>query len=160
MLDEAKADMDAEDLQKALDYIRARNLYGYLQRDVQEAERLLHQLQKTDHMKHSELNMDRSTISEMRSYRHPPDAVRKVMTASLLILGEDEHTSKVLLALGGPHYTAMHDKFCKRNWVFRTYQVQQTSRHTCEQVHLGFISIQAYYQAFVVFSYHGPQCPL
>jgi hypothetical protein len=95
VLNDAKEDMDADALKKALYYVRAHNLYGHLQRDVQETERLLHQLQKADQLKYSILNMDRTTISEMKSYQRPPDVVKKVMTASLLVLGEDEHTTRV-----------------------------------------------------------------
>ncbi|ELU13290.1 hypothetical protein CAPTEDRAFT_217920 [Capitella teleta] len=94
MLIDAKDDMDADALQRALDYVKTHSLHGQLQREVQEAERLLNQLQKADQLKYSILNMDRTTISEMKSYQRPPDMVRKVMTASLLILGEDEHTTR------------------------------------------------------------------
>lgn len=100
VLIDAKDDMDADALQRALDYVKTHSLHGQLQREVQEAERLLNQLQKADQLKYSILNMDRTTISEMKSYQRPPDMVRKVMTASLLILGEDEHTTRVCGARG------------------------------------------------------------
>lgn len=43
------------------------------------------------------LNMDKRTMSEIRSYKNPPDVVHKVMAAALLMLGNDEKQTEVTI---------------------------------------------------------------
>ena len=46
-------------------------------------------------LKHDILDMDRKTMSEMRSYNRPPMILHRVLQAALLLLGEDEETTSV-----------------------------------------------------------------
>ncbi|KAI0210891.1 hypothetical protein LSAT2_004330 [Lamellibrachia satsuma] len=46
-------------------------------------------------LKHDILDMDRKTMSEMRSYNHPPMILHRVLQAALLLLGEDEETTSI-----------------------------------------------------------------
>ena len=41
-------------------------------------------------------DMDKNTMSEIKSYSQPPEIVRKVMVATFLLLGEDEDTTSVI----------------------------------------------------------------
>jgi hypothetical protein len=45
------------------------------------------------------LKMNQATMAEIRSYPQPPDEVHQVMVAVLLLLGEHELITKVILLL-------------------------------------------------------------
>ena len=53
---------------------------------------LLHRLEKLNRVV---LDLDQSTMAEIRGYPTPPDEVHRVMIAALLLLGEDESKTKV-----------------------------------------------------------------
>ncbi|OWF47915.1 uncharacterized protein LOC110453762 isoform X2 [Mizuhopecten yessoensis] len=62
------------------------NFQHYLDR----ARELRQHLTELDTYRHDILEMDQSTISEIRSYHHPPDGVHETMTSTYLILGYKE----------------------------------------------------------------------
>lgn len=55
---------------------------------IKAAEDLLEELKIFNRLGHEILTMKQSTVSEMRSYSHPPVVVHHVMLATFLLLGE------------------------------------------------------------------------
>ena len=66
-----------------------------MQHEVIAANNVVIRLRRLAELKHDILNMDRRTMSEMRSYNNPPKILHKVLKASFLLLGEDEGTTSV-----------------------------------------------------------------
>ncbi|KAK2178828.1 hypothetical protein NP493_527g02003 [Ridgeia piscesae] len=64
-----------------------------MQHEVIAANNVVERLRHLAELKYDILNMDRRTMSEMRSYNNPPEILQKVLQASFLLLGEDERTT-------------------------------------------------------------------
>lgn len=60
------------------------------------AEAMRSRLRRLKRLRHAVLEMDQKTISEMRSYPKPPQAVHGVMAATFLLLGNKESELKVV----------------------------------------------------------------
>ncbi|KAI0210892.1 hypothetical protein LSAT2_004331, partial [Lamellibrachia satsuma] len=65
-----------------------------MQHEVIAAKNVAEQLHRLAELKYAILNMDRRTMSEMRSYNSPPIILHNVLQAALLLLGDDEQTTK------------------------------------------------------------------
>lgn len=59
------------------------------------AQRIIRQLQRIEQLRHDILNLDQTTIAELKSYSSPPKPVHVVMSATFVLLGEQETALKV-----------------------------------------------------------------
>ncbi|GFN95237.1 kyphoscoliosis peptidase [Plakobranchus ocellatus] len=84
---EASQKRDMAELEKAIAHARSVNSNHELDLQIALATRLRDHLQKIDKLRHSVLNMEPKTISEIKSYAKPPDGVHQCMIATFLLLG-------------------------------------------------------------------------
>ncbi|XP_033750524.1 uncharacterized protein LOC117334818 isoform X2 [Pecten maximus] len=77
-------------LDKAIQNVEESPYQSNLQHYLDRARELRHHLTELDTYRHDILEMDQATISEIRSYHHPPDGVRETMMSTYLILGYEE----------------------------------------------------------------------
>ncbi|XP_019621801.1 PREDICTED: LOW QUALITY PROTEIN: uncharacterized protein LOC109468031 [Branchiostoma belcheri] len=57
---------------------------------LEQAELVIASLARLESLRHQILEMNQTTVSEIRSYAHPPPAVERVMSATFLLLGNQE----------------------------------------------------------------------
>jgi len=62
---------------------------------INKANDLLLLFEQVERMKSIVMQLKQPTISEVRSYSHPPAAIRNVMEATFILLGEDKTAMKV-----------------------------------------------------------------
>ncbi|RUS77650.1 hypothetical protein EGW08_014593 [Elysia chlorotica] len=84
---EASQKRDMGELEKALARAKEVNVNHELDLQIALATRLKEHLAKIDKLRHSVLNMESKTISEIKSYSKPPDGVHQCMIATFLLLG-------------------------------------------------------------------------
>ncbi|XP_052277528.1 lim and transglutaminase domain protein ltd-1-like isoform X2 [Dreissena polymorpha] len=89
-LEEAIARKDLDLLEKALQSASGTSLRRQLGDLAVRAEAMRSRLRRFKRLRHEVLAMNQKTISEIRSYPKPPDAVHAVMAASFLLLGNQE----------------------------------------------------------------------
>ncbi|KAK3097041.1 hypothetical protein FSP39_005809 [Pinctada imbricata] len=77
-------------LDTAINNVECSDYRSELSQQLETAKRLREHLTELDCYRHDILEMDQSTISEIRSYHHPPDGVHEVMMGTYLLLGYDE----------------------------------------------------------------------
>ena len=84
------------------DYAFANKLKGHnLAKDkelsdlINKANDLLLLFEQVERMKSIVMSLKQPTISEVRSYSHPPPAIRNVMEATFILLGEGKTAMKV-----------------------------------------------------------------
>ncbi|KAI8511300.1 hypothetical protein Bbelb_104000 [Branchiostoma belcheri] len=82
------------DIEKAMGLVREQGLADRLRVDMAEAERVAESLRLLESLRHEVLQLNQSTISEIRSYSNPPKPVHKVMLATYLLLGESASSMK------------------------------------------------------------------
>ncbi|XP_019625262.1 PREDICTED: aspartic and glutamic acid-rich protein-like [Branchiostoma belcheri] len=82
------------DIEKAMGLVREQGLADRLRVDMAEAERVAESLRLLESLRHEVLQLNQSTISEIRSYSNPPKPVHKVMLATYLLLGESASNLK------------------------------------------------------------------
>ena len=92
---EASQKRDMAELEKALQRAREVNVNRELDLQIALASRLRDHLVKIDKLRHSVLNMESKTISEIKSYAKPPDGVHQCMIATFLLLGHQLKELKV-----------------------------------------------------------------
>ena len=63
---------------------------------INKANDLLLLFEQVERMKSVVMQLKQPTISEVRSYSHPPPAIRNVMEATFILLGEDKTAMKVI----------------------------------------------------------------
>lgn len=83
-----------QDLDKAIARAKA-NYDSLLDLQIVMAGRLRDQLHRIEKLRHSVLNMDNRTISEIRTYGNPPDGVHQSLQAAFLLLGNSKKDVKV-----------------------------------------------------------------
>lgn len=66
-----------------------------LKTTIAKAKDLLDMLNELERMKAAIMSLKQPTISEIRSYSQPPPAIKAVMEATLLLLGDDKKKIKV-----------------------------------------------------------------
>ena len=88
------------------DYAMENKLKGYnLAKDkeltelINKANDLLLLFEQVERMKSVVMQLKQPTISEVRSYSHPPPAIRNVMEATFILLGENKSAMKVRYCL-------------------------------------------------------------
>ena len=94
-LQEAMSRRHLADLESAADFIRKKKLDAEYAAALVEADLLIKRLRKLEHLRREILELNQSTISEIRSYRDPPPSVHQVMIAVYLLLGHNEDYLKV-----------------------------------------------------------------
>nr|XP_022333450.1 proteoglycan 4-like isoform X4 [Crassostrea virginica] len=79
-----------EVLNRAISRVEASEYRSELSHSLENAKRLREHLTVLDQYRHDILMMDQSTISEIRSYHHPPEGVHEVMMGTYMLLGYEE----------------------------------------------------------------------
>lgn len=86
-----------EVLNRAISRVEASEYRSELSHSLENAKRLREHLTLLDQYRHDILMMDQSTISEIRSYHHPPEGVHEVMMGTYMLLGYEEEKLSVCL---------------------------------------------------------------
>lgn len=94
-LNTASHSRSLQDLDKAIARAKAANYDSLLDLQIVMAGRLRDQLHRIEKLRHSVLNMDNRTISEIRTYGNPPDGVHQSLQAAFLLLGHSKKDVKV-----------------------------------------------------------------
>lgn len=94
-LNTASHSRSLQDLDKAIARAKAANYDSLLDLQIVMAGRLRDQLHRIEKLRHSVLNMDNRTISEIRTYGNPPDGVHQSLQAAFLLLGNSKKDVKV-----------------------------------------------------------------
>lgn len=89
---------DIEALNRIIETIEKRKLESRLEPELAKAREATCTESHLTKVKRAVLNMEAKTMTEIRSYNRPPQAVYDVMRAALLLLGERE--DKVEVSLG------------------------------------------------------------
>ena len=92
---EAIARKDLDLLERTMNSLSGTSMKRQLGNLASDAEAMRSRLRRLKRLKHAVLEMDQKTISEMRSYPKPPQAVHGVMAATFLLLGNKEQDLKV-----------------------------------------------------------------
>lgn len=79
-----------EVLDRAISRVESSEYRSELSHSLETAKRLREHLTELDQYRHDILTMDQLTISEIRSYHHPPDGVHEVMMGTYMLLGYEE----------------------------------------------------------------------
>ena len=77
-----------ETLEKAIEQGKESRFVEKLATPIKDAEDVRDHLLKLNRFAHNILEMKQSTISELRSYKKPPEVVGDVMMATFILLGE------------------------------------------------------------------------
>lgn len=79
-----------EVLDRAISRVESSDYRSELSHSLESAKRLREHLTELDQYRHDILTMDQLTISEIRSYHHPPDGVHEIMMGTYMLLGYEE----------------------------------------------------------------------
>lgn len=79
-----------EVLDRAISRVESSEYRSELSHSLETAKRLREHLTELDQYRHDILTMDQLTISEIRSYHHPPDGVHEIMMGTYMLLGYEE----------------------------------------------------------------------
>ena len=77
-----------ETLERAIEQGHESRFSEKLATTIKDAEEVRDHLRKLNRFAHDILEMKQSTISELRSYKKPPEVVEDVMVATFVLLGE------------------------------------------------------------------------
>jgi len=95
-LEEAIARKDLDGIEKALHSVSSSSSFRrHLGELATKAEAMRSRLRRFKRIQHEVLSLDQKTISEIRSYPHPPAPVHPVMAATFMLLGNKEQDLKV-----------------------------------------------------------------
>ncbi|XP_052700227.1 protein piccolo-like isoform X1 [Crassostrea angulata] len=83
-----------EVLDRAISRVESSDYRSELSHSLESAKRLREHLTELDQYRHDILTMDQLTISEIRSYHHPPDGVHEIMMGTYMLLGYEEEKLK------------------------------------------------------------------
>ena len=78
------------DVEAAVNKIKKMELEKEYALELIEADKLMNKLRRLERLRREILELNQSTISEIRSYQKPPEAVHQVMIAVYLLLGYEE----------------------------------------------------------------------
>ena len=84
------------DVEAAVNSIKKKKLEKTYAMELFEADKLINKLRRLERLRQEILELNQSTISEIRSYQKPPEAVHQVMISVYLLLGYKEKELKVL----------------------------------------------------------------
>ena len=83
-------------LDKAIANVQSSQYRSELMHYLENAKKLKEHLGELNRFSHDILQMDQETISEIRSYHHPPKGVKEVMLSTYLVLGYEESKLRVI----------------------------------------------------------------
>ncbi|KAK2168167.1 hypothetical protein NP493_1243g00005 [Ridgeia piscesae] len=83
-----------DQLRAAIKTVENKRYITRLQREYDQAKKLVLSLVRIEKLRHAVMELDRKTMAEIRSYSRPPKLVHYVMRASLLLLGDHEGKTK------------------------------------------------------------------
>jgi len=86
-------DLDA--LLEAIDNVEQLDLQPVLGDDYMEAIKMYESRERVERQKNAVLAMTPAMMTELRSYNNPPETLRLVLSATLLILGVHERKTEV-----------------------------------------------------------------
>ncbi|XP_066272930.1 M protein, serotype 2.1-like isoform X1 [Branchiostoma lanceolatum] len=98
-LDKAISNRQLSKIGTVLAEIKKRGLQDVMSNEVARANKMLILIKQMDKLRQEVLNIKQSTIAEIRSYKNASEPVHKVMTATFLLLGENEKDIKEWSAL-------------------------------------------------------------
>lgn len=87
-----------EVLDRAISRVESSEYRSELSHSLETAKRLREHLTELDQYRHDILTMDQLTISEIRSYHHPPDGVHEIMMGTYMLLGYEEEKLRVFFS--------------------------------------------------------------
>ena len=85
------------DVEAAVNNIKKKKLEKDYALELIDADKLMNKLRRLERLRKEILELNQSTISEIRSYQKPPEAVHQVMIAVYLLLGYKEKELKVCI---------------------------------------------------------------
>ena len=94
-LKDAMSRRHLNDVEDAVNNIKRKKIEKEYAVELIEADKLLNKLRRLERLRREILELNQSTISEIRSYQRPPPAVHDVMIAVYLLLGYKEKELKV-----------------------------------------------------------------
>ena len=83
-------------LDKAIANVQSSQYRSELMHYLENAKKLKEHLGELNRFSHDILQMEQETISEIRSYHHPPKGVKEVMLSTYLVLGYEESKLRVI----------------------------------------------------------------
>lgn len=92
---DASQKRDLPSLDRAIKRAKEMNSDHLLDLQIAMASRLQEHLQKIEKLRHAVLNMQQTTVSELRNYSNPPDGVHQTLMATFLLLGHSMKNLKV-----------------------------------------------------------------
>ncbi|XP_046357962.2 uncharacterized protein LOC124136163 isoform X2 [Haliotis rufescens] len=92
---DASQKRDLPSLDRAIKRAKEMNSDHMLDLQIAMASRLQEHLQKIEKLRHAVLNMQQTTVSELRNYSNPPDGVHQTLMATFLLLGHSMKNLKV-----------------------------------------------------------------
>lgn len=96
-----------EVLDRAISRVESSDYRSELSHSLESAKRLREHLTELDQYRHDILTMDQLTISEIRSYHHPPDGVHEIMMGTYMLLGYEEEKLRVSFSAQMKFLTAL-----------------------------------------------------
>ena len=87
---------DLEALRKAVKTVEHQKYTSRLSDEIETARNLIKSLERVRKLNKALLNMDQTTMLEIKKYANPPKLVHEVILATLLLLGNNEALTKVL----------------------------------------------------------------
>ncbi|KAK3581413.1 hypothetical protein CHS0354_016274, partial [Potamilus streckersoni] len=81
-------------VERAVDAVETRGFESYFPEELKIARELIARLKKIQKLMHEVMNLNQTTIAEIRSYGNPVKEIHIVMQATLLLLGHFEEETK------------------------------------------------------------------
>ncbi|XP_078680931.1 uncharacterized protein LOC144915734 [Branchiostoma floridae x Branchiostoma belcheri] len=93
-LDKAISSRQLSKIGTVVGEIKKKGLQDVMSNDIARANKMVILIKQMDKLRQEVLNIKQSTIAEIRSYKNASEPVHKVMTATFLLLGENEKDIK------------------------------------------------------------------
>ncbi|KAL3861287.1 hypothetical protein ACJMK2_007329 [Sinanodonta woodiana] len=82
-------------LERAVDAVLTRGYESYITEELKIAQDMIKRLKRIQQLMHEVMNLNQTTIAEIRSYGNPVKEIHVVMQATLLLLGHYEEETKI-----------------------------------------------------------------
>ena len=86
---------DSTTISEVIKKVESQGISSKMKHDLISARNTVARQIRRAQTKHVILDFDKTTISEIRSYDHPPKILHRVIQAALMLLGEDEERTSV-----------------------------------------------------------------
>ena len=111
-LKDAMARRHLGDVEASVNNIKKKKLEKTYALELIDADKLMNKLRRLERLRQEILELNQSTISEIRSYQKPPEAVHQVMISVYLLLGYKEKELKVYCVCSEVESTFSVGTFC------------------------------------------------